>query len=125
MRGLLAASVDTSVPSWLLLIMMSWTAYRIGRLVVLDTIWEGWRERLLGWLTTGKKLRVWKLKLSELLTCPFCVTGWTALAVTIAVDIVQRLPLIGLWWFSTWVGALFIWGLIDSDEGPRMEHGKK
>lgn len=113
------------IPSWLLLIMMSAAAYRVGRLIALDTIWEGWREKLLGWLTTGKKLSVWKLKVSELITCPFCITGWTALAVTIAVDIVHRLPLIGVWWLATWVGALLFWGLIDSDEGPRMEHGKK
>lgn len=107
-----------------LIIVMGATAYRLGRLVTLDTIWEGTRDRLYGWLTTGKKLSIWKLKLHALLSCPFCITGWTSLAVVIGVDLVDHLDLIFLQWFATWVVALCWWGLIDSDEGPKMEHGK-
>lgn len=128
MRELLATDYDSSGAAlWflVLLVAMSAASYRVGRFVVLDSLWEGWRDRLLGWLTTGRKMRVWKLKLSELLTCPFCVTGWTSLAVVIGVDIFHHLPLIGVQWLAVWVGALLFWGLIDSDEGPRMEHGKK
>lgn len=128
MRELLAADYDSSGSAFwflFLIVAMSAASYRVGRLIVLDSLWEGWRDRLLGWLTTGRKMRVWKLKLSELLTCPFCVTGWTSLAVVIAVDVAHHLPLIGLQWGAVWTGALLFWGLIDSDEGPRMEHGKK
>lgn len=108
----------------LILAMMCAAAYRVGRFISLDSLWEGTRDKLYGWLTTGKKLSVWKLKVHELLTCPFCITGWTALAVTIGVDLAHHLELIFLWWMATWVGALLLWGLIDSDEGPKMEHGK-
>lgn len=113
------------MPAWLILVMTSWMSYRFGRFIVLDSMFEGTRDKFKGWLTTGKKMSIWKLKVDELITCPFCVTGWTSLIVVIATDIFHHLPLIVLWWGATWVGALLTWGLIDSDEGPRMEHGKK
>lgn len=122
-----AQAVDRLVDALIvvgLVVAMAAAAYRIGRLVTLDTIWDGTREKLFGWLTTGRKLSVWKLKVHELLTCPFCITGWTSLAVVIGTDIFRHLPLIFLQWMTVWVGALCWWGVIDSDEGPKMEHGK-
>lgn len=108
-----------------LIVVMGAAAYRIGRFISLDTLWEGWREKLYGWLTTGKKLSVWKLKLHELLTCPFCITGWTSLAVVIGTDIFHHLDLIILQWLATWVVALIFWGIIDdADDGPKLQHGK-
>lgn len=124
MSGVLIAASETGWPFIILIVVMGAAAYRIGRFVSLDTLWEGWRDKLYAWLTTGKKLSVWKLKLHELLTCPFCITGWTSLGVVIGVDIFHHLDLIVIQWLATWVAALCWWGVIDSDDGPKMEHGK-
>lgn len=112
------------MPAWLLLVAMSAAAYRLGRLVALDTIWEGWRDKLREKLTMGDKLSVWKLKLDELITCPFCITGWTSALVVAATYYFERFPLPVLCWLAVWTGALLFWGTIDdADDGPKMQHG--
>lgn len=111
---------------WFLILIaaMGAGAWRIGRFVSLDSMFEGTREKFYGWLTTGAKLRMWKLKLHDLFTCPFCITGWTSLGIVIGVDIFHHLDLIFIQWLATWTAALCWWGLFDSDDGPKLEHGK-
>lgn len=45
--------------------------------------------------------------LAELLSCPWCASGWVALGVTVGTWAVVGLPVPVLVWFATWaVGAL-------------------
>lgn len=51
---------------------------RLTRLVVLDTLWEGTRDRVLEWADRPGRARLARAKLGELLGCPHCVGVWAA-----------------------------------------------
>ena len=119
--------------SWLLLwILLSATAYTLGRLIVLDSLFEEPRTAILDRLTTTEvdgerrvvhnheigwlQLPLWKQKVATLLTCPHCVCGWTSAGTVAVVDIgFEELSLPVLWWFGAWAGALTYWAIVDSE----------
>jgi hypothetical protein len=124
------------VNEFLLLIILSAVVYRVARFIVLDTIWEGWRDKLLDWLTTGTdamgsqrvldkkrdpeewaQLPYIKRKFSELMMCPFCVTIWVAGFTVLAYDVVidPNLPLPVFYWLTIATGGLVFWAVIDSE----------
>lgn len=99
------------------LIVLAAATYRVGRFVVLDTLIEGWRDRFHGWLY-GKQT-MWADKLSDLFSCPYCITIWIAAAA------------VGFWgwliapwpgwaflpiWLAVASGALLFWFIIDRDD---------
>lgn len=55
-------------------------SFRVTRFVVDDTLWEGTRLRLLNWLVPyrNRKVPMWRIKLSDLLTCYWCVGIWAS-----------------------------------------------
>lgn len=119
---------------WLLLVLMSLTTYRITRLCTEDTfppmLWV--RDRLAGgWrdMTEPEQLkehravvvdggdgvpqiyiRRWKRSpfwLAELISCPWCASGWVALGVVTATWGFVGLDYPVLWWPAVWaLGAL-------------------
>lgn len=99
------------MPTWLIFIMAIHAAYRLTRLVVWDqfppilkirTVVAGssdGRVPAAGWSPH------W---LQELVTCPWCASGWISLGVTICLALTSDLPLPGLWWFAIWGGAALV-----------------
>lgn len=56
------------------------------------------------WVQRWRRSPFW---LAELISCPWCASGWVALGVTAGVWAVVGLPVPVLVWFATWaVGAL-------------------
>ncbi|MFJ8538174.1 DUF1360 domain-containing protein [Streptomyces sp. NPDC093591] len=124
--------------TWLLLIMLSLATYRLTRLVVEDTfppvLWL--RDRLVGgwrplteaeWEHVRSKGVPWKTQaidgvenrwverkkwspywLAELLSCPWCASGWVALALTAGTWAVVGLPVPLLVWFAVWAAGALI-----------------
>lgn len=119
--------------TWLLLLVMSLAVYRLTRLVVEDVfppvLWL--RDRLAGgWrpLAGGETyrdddlsyqvidevphrfVRRWRWVpqwIADLISCPWCASGWVALAVTAGVWAAVGLPVPLLVWLAVWaVGAL-------------------
>jgi len=97
-----------------LLIVMSAVTYRVSRFIVLDTLIDEPRNRLLSWLEL-RPTRLWT-KLLELFGCPFCITIWVSagtVALTAAVGYDIPVP---IWtWLAVATGALLFWAAIDSE----------
>lgn len=123
----------TGMETWLLLLVMSLATYRVTRLVVADTfppmLWlrdrlaGGWRPLAGGeayrdgdsayqiideephrYVTRWRWVPQW---IADLISCPWCASGWVALAVTAGTWAWVGLPVPVLVWFAVWaVGAL-------------------
>lgn len=96
-----------------LVVLLSLACYRVTRLVVKDTIIDGFRI----WLHTailGRKPRLWREKLQELVSCPFCISVWIAGALTLLADhYVGSLPLPFAVWGAVAAGSLVAWRIIE------------
>ena len=85
-------------------IVMGFVSARLTRLVYEDTIFDGPRNWLLGWVPN---------KVAELLTCPWCISAYTTAATVIGFDLFVSVPLpfaawLAAWWvacFAYWAGA--------------------
>lgn len=119
---------------WLtLVIVLSATTYRFGRLVALDTIFTPWRSRLFPWLERGSKpMR----SFVTMLGCPWCITVWIAVISTLIVDWGLPVPFVD--WgtdvsvplpfftaFAVATGSLVFWGILDSDRDPAEAEAKR
>lgn len=122
--------------TWLLLIVMALATYRGTRLVVADTfppiLWA--RDRLAGgWrpLVGGERYRdddlsyhviddvphryVRRAKwspfwLAELISCPWCASGWVAAGVTGGVWALAGMPVPVLVWLAVWAASALLAG---------------
>lgn len=120
---------------WLMFVLMSFAVYRITRLVLLDSWIDGFRskayEAILSPLSPEDRFLVltvhqeevletlpaWRKKLYQLLSCPYCFSGWVSLAVLVGVDVITEADFEAwfLWWMGIWTGALLVYTIIDSD----------
>lgn len=101
----------------------SLVTYRVARHIVLDTLWDNTRTKLIDKLqppeTREPKIRqpyrLVKWKLGELIGCPFCVTVWVAAGVVFAHRLfVDDVP-IPVWaWLATAAGGLVVWAIVDN-----------
>lgn len=118
--------------AWLLLFLLSLGTYRLTRLIVQDTfppvLWVrdrlvgGWREvteeeREAG-ISDGTDDEGEPLKhnvpvswspfwLRELLSCPWCASGWLALILVAGTALASSVPLPALFWLASWaLGSL-------------------
>jgi hypothetical protein len=121
---------------WLLLLVMSLATYRLTRLVVADTfppvLWlrdrvaGGWRPLTEPEHNSQTRWKEWEIRdiddeghryvtrarwspfwLAELMSCPWCASGWLAGGVTAGTWAVVGLPVPVLVWLAVWaVGAL-------------------
>lgn len=90
-----------------LLIVLGAVTARLTRLVRDDTILDGPRGRLQVWLSDGGRVRAW---FDKMLWCPWCVSGWIAIAATLIADWQGPVPLPGLFWLAVWwAGNLGYW----------------
>lgn len=70
-----------SVLAWL--VVAAFAAYRVTRLLVIDALFEGTRDRLIARLADGGGLV--RSKLLELLLCPYCVGVWVSIGVWVVI----------------------------------------
>ena len=96
-----------------LTVLLSLACYRVTRFVVKDTIIDGFRI----WLHTvilGKKPRLWREKVQELISCPYCISVWIAADLVVATDLfVVSFPLPVFQWLAVAAGSLVIWRIVE------------
>ena len=120
---------------WLTFVLMSFAVYRVTRLALLDSWIDGTRtkvyEKILAPLSEEDRFLVlsihqeevlesipaWRKKAYQLLSCPYCFSGWVSLAVLIGVDVITDADFPGwfLWWMGIWTGGLIVYSIIDAD----------
>jgi hypothetical protein len=98
----------------ILIIILSLVVYRLGRFVVLDTMFEGTRDKVLGWM--HRRDRFFWHKLAELLGCPYCITVWIAAGACLAWRwFVAPFPAPVFVWLAVAAGSLMAWRVVDSE----------
>lgn len=100
------------MPQLQLTIILSLACYRITRFVVEDTLIAGSRI----WLHTvilGKKPRLWREKLQELISCQFCFSVWVAAALVAIADHFGSVPLPFAQWGAVAAGSIIIWQVVE------------
>lgn len=99
----------------ILIIILSAVVYRVSRFIVLDTMIDGTRHKVLGYLEAKPKLL--PQKLAELLGCPFCVTVWISAGACLAWRIfIASFAAPVFVWLAVAAGALIYWAVIDSED---------
>lgn len=94
------------------LILFSAVTYRLVRFVVIDTMFDGPRDKVHGWLL--KKKKPWALMLHELFSCTSCMSVWFSAATVAAADIYGvSVPLPVFAWLACSTGALVFAIIID------------
>jgi hypothetical protein len=98
-----------------LVFVLSAVTYRVGRFIVLDTMIDTPREKLMVWLEEHPRW-LWA-KLYELIGCPWCVTIWVAAgAVGLQTWVVGGVPVPVWTWLAVASGSLVWWTIIDNDD---------
>jgi hypothetical protein len=95
-------------------VLLGAAAYRVGRFIVLDTMFEGTRDRVVDLLESRSQKLVFG-KLLELTRCPFCISVWTSAATTLIADLYVGVALPVLVWAAASVFALMFWRIIDPE----------
>lgn len=96
-----------------LVAVLSLVTWRVTRFVLHDTLIEGLRSKVLRRLGATPQ-RLWKLKLMELLTCPYCFSVWVAAATTAAWDAYGSVPAPVAVWLAVAGGTMVVWRWVES-----------
>ena len=100
---------------FLLTVILGAVVYRISRFLVLDTLIDGTRDKVQGWLEARIDNIVWR-KLLELSGCPWCVTIWIAAGATATTRMfVGSFPMPVWVWLGAATWALMFWRAIDPE----------
>jgi len=103
-----------SVNMLIMIIVLSLVVYRVGRFVVLDSMFEQTRDKTLGWMHHRRTFG-W-VKLAELLGCPYCITVWIAAGACLAWRwFVEPFPAPVFVWLAVSAGSLICWKIVDSE----------
>jgi hypothetical protein len=95
-------------------VLLGAAAYRLGRFVVLDTMFEGTRDRVVDSLES-RSHKLFYAKLLELIRCPFCISVWTSGATTLVTFLTAGLAYPLMVWAAASVFALVFWRIIDPE----------
>jgi hypothetical protein len=123
---------------WFTFLILSLVVYFLTHLVVMDTLFERTRDKVLDRLTTGpptggeepividkhrdpkawRALPLWRTKVFDLFTCPFCFSVWVAFGTVIAWDVVldHSVPVPLFYALALSRAALVWWAVIDGTE---------
>jgi hypothetical protein len=124
------------VSLWFFLVVATLATARSTRLVYKDSIFEAPREALVNWLEdeyhvgatdsqgvpvpgtiTRKRFAGIRVKLAELITCPYCVSAYTSAAVLILWRIfVWPFPAPVFMWLAVWMLAVVVLEYTDGEE---------
>lgn len=101
-----------------LIIILGLVTYRVSRFLVLDTLIDEIRDRVIGWLEPRQHRLGWR-KLLDLLGCPYCITVWVAAGAVAAHHfIVDPVPMPVWTWLGVATVSLAVWAVIDNEEKP-------
>jgi hypothetical protein len=115
-----------------LIAILSLVTYRVTRLFIEDSLFDKPRERWYRWVLGSLAktdvdyiieskdiepfedlLPIWRLKLYQLTTCPFCFSVWVAAFATLFTNQVLSVPL-PLWvWVGSAAGAMIVWKIAE------------
>jgi hypothetical protein len=99
----------------ILIVILGLVTYRVSRFIILDTLIEGWRDVFHSWLLSKPKL--WRVKLEELLGCPFCVSIWVSAGACLLTRWLVGSFAMPVWvWLGAATVALVVWEIIDAEE---------
>lgn len=106
------------MPQLLTFVILALATYRVGRLVILDEIFDVPRDRFFEWLMKPETLSTRRVWFNSLLTCPYCLTMWIAAGVTVFWSLVVHGEWLGwsflLVWPAVAAASLVPWAYIDS-----------
>lgn len=124
-----------TVEFFLLLVILGGLVYRVTYFILVDSLIEEPRKKVLAKLTGGgdpdrddwplhmRTTTGWRLKLTELLTCPYCMSIWVgAVATAITWPTIIPQPDGGwfVWLLVTWLAmstiALVFWAVIEGHD---------
>lgn len=95
------------------IVILSLVTYRVTRFFLSDTLLEETRGMVLRRLS-GPYAGQLRVKLFELLTCPFCFSVWVAAGATAVADAYTSVPLPVFVWLAACSGSLVIWRWIEA-----------
>lgn len=100
---------------WFLFILLSLATFRVTRLITRDDFppvyWARTKiQNMRPEHTQGEGAKAhWEFWwLGELVSCPWCASGWVSLIAVFGVDVVLSLPLPWLWWLAVWGAAALV-----------------
>jgi hypothetical protein len=95
-----------------ILVLCALVVYRVTRFLIADTLIEGTRTRFGDWLL-GSEPKVWRDKLYDLTTCPYCLSIWVSAATVAVVDAFMSVPLPVLVWLASAGLAMVVWRIVE------------
>lgn len=105
---------------WLLLLILVLATYRVTRLITTDDFppiyWLRWKiitARPSYVRTRDNQQMFWWL--GELVSCPWCASGWVSLGLVGGVWLTNGLTLPILWWFAAWGGGALVTSKLESE----------
>lgn len=116
-----------------ILVVISLAAYRITRLIVEDGIIDTQRDWVLKrvlqrWTKdfeddvvpdpqalAAHEIAKWRLKVWELLTCPYCMSVWVTTAVTLVLALVWSVPDPFVAWLGALGGTMVVWRIVEGE----------
>lgn len=99
--------------SLVLWLIMSAATYRICRLMILDKIGSGPRDKFYGLLSRHPNR--FTILLQELMRCPYCLSVWVSAGVVGVTWIFFPLVLPVLQWPAVAAGSLVFWHVLDTE----------
>lgn len=113
----------TSLPAWLLVLLLCLTTYRVTRLVASDAFppVAAARRRLTRGRPAGHWLR-YALGDDSHFGCPWCVSVWVGGALVLVLALYVALTLHQSWW--PWPVWLLIWGATSAVTGTLADREK-
>lgn len=91
--------------------VISLITYRVARFLILDTLID--TPRIWFHQVILAKPKPWRMKLYELITCPFCLTVWVAAAVTAIGDLTYGFTAPVAVWLASAAGSLMVWNIVE------------
>lgn len=99
----------------ILIVLLSAAVYRVTRFLILDTlIFEQRRWVKLKLMGSGDVGPI-RVKLLDLLSCPYCLSVWVAVAAVLITQQFVSIPLPVLAWLAICTGSLAFWRYIEND----------
>jgi len=100
----------------ILTLLLGAVTYRVARFILLDTMIDGVRDKMMEQLDKRSAKLLYR-KLLELFTCPFCITVWVAGGATVLTRLfVGPFPMPVWVWLAAATISLVLWAIIDPDE---------
>lgn len=100
------------------LVVLAAVVYRVARFLILDELINEWRDALHGKLADHPNKTTIKLQL--LMTCPFCLTIWISILVTLAWFLGPTADWPGWAWpyymLAVATGSLVFWRILDNED---------